>query len=103
MSNLNRRINKLEQTNHKEPEQVWIQYLINETDGEDAEAEAKAAAIAEWEAKNGPVGDRELNFIVWSLISPKPKPMAPVVDAAKETAGDDEYFGASNRMPFLAR
>jgi hypothetical protein len=71
MSRLNRRVEKLETKNRQDPEEVWVQYVIEEAAGEAAEAEAQAAAIAEWEKENGPLGDRQVNFIAMRLIAPK--------------------------------
>ena len=61
MNKLERRVKALEA---KEPENntPYICYVYDEGDSE-GEAAAKAEAVADWEAENGPLGERVPSFI----------------------------------------
>lgn len=58
---------ELEKTN--EPVQPLV---ISYIEGAKTEAEA----VAEWEAANDPIGNREPMFIIYKLVSPPDKPHA---------------------------
>ena len=76
MNNLNRRVEKLEQTRPSEsdgrfwPNKACIFYAYSLTDGDTAKTEARAAAVTKWEAENGPLGDIETNYVAFVGLGP---------------------------------
>ena len=75
MSSVTRRIKKLESRSPNnmdpwlDPKIPNLSYYYFEEDGEEGEAKAKSAAIAEWEHDHGPLGGIEPNFIVRVVIT----------------------------------
>ena len=70
ISTINRRVRNLETRLTPEPDLPWVGYVYDEDNGEEGEAAAQAEAVTNWEAENGPLGDRKLNFIVNRIITP---------------------------------
>ena len=68
------RIEKLEKRAGigKEPSPI-IGYCCHQKDGKVSAEAAQKKAVAEWEAINGPLGDREPFFIERWIVVPSPK------------------------------
>ncbi len=73
MSRLKNRVEKLEhRAGTSEKDSPVIGYIYDHRDGEEGAAKAQAEAVAIWEAKNGPLGNREPFFIErWIILNPE--------------------------------
>lgn len=73
MSRLENRVEKLEhRAGTSEKDSPVIGYICDHRDGEEGAAKAQAEAVQIWEAKNGPIGDREPFFIErWIVLNPE--------------------------------
>lgn len=106
MSNLNRRVEKLEKqagvgeddwmNREKHPA---IAYWYDAEAGEAGAEAARKKATAEWEAENGPLDGREPFYIERRLVSPGHRK----AEAEPDSEAIPEPKPASNVTPFLAR
>ena len=76
-SNLKRRLGKLENLGARG--KAIIPYSYDKNAGPGAKALAMTEATELWEEENGPLGNAEPEFFLWSDCQPwvKPKPMKP--------------------------
>ena len=96
---LKHRIEKLEKrVGFRKSDSPAIRYICDQKDGETGAEAARKKAVAEWEAENGPLGDREPVFIEHCIVSPQPpkeaeqkhgtdKDSVPDSDAIREPGG----------------
>ncbi len=86
------RIEKLEEQAGVGESQPVIRYNYNRKDGDAAAEAAKEKALAEWEAMNGPLGDREPLYIersivgAWIVLPPRRMPEAESPEVASDPA-----------------
>lgn len=71
MNRMGSRVAKIEGRNGDDTLGPWIVYSCDETDTPGTIAATRAAAVAEWEATNGPLGEREPKFIERCFLSPR--------------------------------
>jgi hypothetical protein len=106
MSNLNRRVEKLEkQAGVGDSDSPVIRYICKAADGAAGAEVARKKAVAEWEAENGPLEGREPQYIERSIVSPPPKEadQKPGTDIGSAPGPDAMQEPKTNVTPFLAR
>ena len=103
MSNLNRRVEKLEkQAGVGDSDSPVIRYICKATDGEAGAEAARKKAVAKWEVENGPLEGREPQYIERCIVSPPPP------KEAEQNLGMNMNSSAIREpetkvIPFLAR
>lgn len=71
---LKHRIEKLEKrAGIGDSDSPVIRCICDQKDGKTGAEAARKKAVTEWEAENGPMGDREPLFIERSMVSPPPR------------------------------
>ena len=106
MSNLNRRVEKLEkQAGVGDSDSPVIRYICKATDGEAGAEAARKKAVAKWEVENGPLEGREPQYIERFIVSPPPKEAEQNLGTDIDSAPDPDAMQEpkTNVTPFLAR